>query len=234
MTLYLRQRRAGGREGNMGKLQGRALIRRAAAAGVLWLGCLGTLVALPAFGQQSAGQLDDLTGTMTRYVPPKAGAPARAGTAANAPALQQRKRPAQSHAPSTTRADTTHRALQERRASPAPVPPPSPTMTPAPIAAAPAVTAPAAPAPIAPGTTTPVRPDGEAGFWTRPWTWVAAPVLLALLMLEVAGWRRHHRRKRDAAVLASLVPDVRTGDREADYHPRPVQPSDKPRQFGAG
>ena len=76
--------------------------------------------------------------------------------------------------------------------------------------------------------------NGDAPFWKRPWSWVAGAAVFALLLVEVVGWRRHHRRKHDAKVLASIVPTVTPGDREADYHPRPSQPPDHSRPFGAG
>ena len=76
--------------------------------------------------------------------------------------------------------------------------------------------------------------NGDVPFWQRPWSWVAGAAVCALLLVEVVGWRRHHRRKHDAKVLASIVPTVTPGDREADYHPRPSHPPDHSRPFGAG
>ncbi|WP_250624139.1 hypothetical protein [Pinirhizobacter soli] len=231
---------------------------------------MGAALAAPAFGQQTAPQLDDLTRTMTQYSQPKANAQAPAATTAKASASEPGKhsrrsvaqpkpeKPARSGhkpvvaaakpvSPSSEAAMSGQALAAAVRATPAPSAPKvattirsQPRTTPPVVAAsaAPVVTSTMAPAPTSKvSVTAPVvvgQENGDAPFWRRPWSWVAGAVVLALLLVEVVGWRRHHRRKHDAKVLANIVPTVRPGDREADYHPRSSQPPDQPREFGAG
>lgn len=258
----------------MGKAAGGSSGRRAGAARGAWLACMGAAVAAPAFGQQTAAQLDDLTRTMTQYSQPKANAQARATTAtatasASGPdkhsgrsvAPPVREKPAQSGHKSaaaaakpaspprdaaTTRqvpaaavratpAPSTPKVATTTRSQPQSTPPALPARTPVvAVSAAPVATPTVAPASKASGTAGAVVGQEDSRFWMRPWSWVAGAAVLVLLLVEGVGWRRHHLRKRDAKVLANIVPTVRPGDREADYHPRPSQPPDHPRQFGAG
>jgi hypothetical protein len=233
---------------------------------------MAAAVAAPAFGQKTATQLDDLTGTMTQYTQPKAHAPARAATTAKAQASTPVKpsrrstmaplpeKPVRSEheggAAATRPASSSHDITAPRqlprpanRATPAPSAPkvattprqqapPLPARAPvvAPSAAAVTIST-GAPASTSKGGATAAvaeQDDGGVRFWRRPWSWIAGAVVLALLLLEVVGWRRHHRRKRDATVLANIVPTATPGDREADYHPRPSHPPDRSRQSGAG
>ena len=261
----------------MGKAAGGSSGRRAGALRGAWLACMGAAVATPAFGPQSAAQLDDLTRTMTQYAQPKANAqaPAAASSKGKASVSVPDKHPRRSAAPplhektvQSARKPATapaNPALPIREAAvPGPVPAAAIRAAPAPSApkvaattlsqsqskpsalpartpvvavpAAPVVTSTVAAVSKADVTAAPVvgQENGDAPFWRRPWSWVAGAVVFALLLVEVVGWRRHQRRKHDAKVLASIVPTVRPGDREADYHPRPSQPPDHPRQFGAG
>jgi hypothetical protein len=230
---------------------------------------MGAAVAAPAFGQQTAAQLDDLTRTMTQYSQPKANAqaPASATSKAKASASAPDRHIRRSAVP-------LHEKTVPSEHKPAAAPPKAPPLAREPVVprrplatavrAAPVVTAtlsqPQAKASVSPGRTaavvTPAAPvvasttasvskadattspvvaheNGDAPFWKRPWSWVAGVMVFGLLLVEVVGWQRHYRRKRDAKVLASIVPTVRPGDREADYHPRPSQPPEQPRQFGA-
>ena len=261
----------------MGKVAGGTSGRRTGVARGAWLAYMGTAVAAPAFGQQTAAQLDDLTRTMTQYSQPKANAqvPAAATSKAKASASAPEKHPRRSAAPPSHEKTV----LLVRKPAAAPAKPALPIREAAMPSRAPAATIRATPNPSVPkvatstlsqpqskpsaspartlvvatpaapavastvaavskanATATPIvgRQNGDAPFWKRPWSWVAGAAVFVLLLVEVVGWRRHHSRKRDAKVLASIVPTVRPGDREADYHPRPSQPPDHPRPFGAG
>ena len=77
----------------MGKAAGGSSGRRACTVRGAWLACMAAAVAAPAFGQQTAAQLDDLTHTMTQYSQPKAHAqaPAAAATTAKASASEPGK-----------------------------------------------------------------------------------------------------------------------------------------------
>jgi hypothetical protein len=224
---------------------------------------MGVAVAAPAFGQQSAAQLDDLTRTMTQYAQPKAQAPAAATSKAKAsvpdkhsrrsaaplhektvqsvrkpaavpakPALPIREAAVAGPVPAAAiRAASAPSALKvapatlsQPQSKPSALPGRTPVVAPP---AAPVVTSTVAGVSKADVAAAPVagQENGDVPFWRRPWSWVAGAVVFALLLVEVVGWRRHHRRKHDAKVLASIVPTVRPGDREADYHPRPSQPA---------
>jgi len=254
----------------MGKVAGGTSGRRTGVARGAWLAYMGTAVAAPAFGQQTAAQLDDLTRTMTQYSQPTA-ATSKAKASASAPEKHPRRSAAlPSHektlllvrkpaaAPATPALPIREAAMPSRalaatvRATPNPSvpkvatstlsqPQSKPSASPArtlvvATPAAPAVASTVAAVSKANATATPIvgRQNGDAPFWKRPWSWVAGAAVFVLLLVEVAGWRRHHSRKRDAKVLASIVPTARPGDREADYHPRPLQPPDHTRPFGAG
>ena len=85
----------------MGKVAGGTSGRRTGVARGAWLAYMGTAVAAPAFGQQTAAQLDDLTRTMTQYSQPKANAqaPTAATSKAKASASAPEKHPRRSAAP---------------------------------------------------------------------------------------------------------------------------------------